>query len=272
MKYQVSQVQQWGDELDALPAPEPGSRMVGKREAVLLLAEKLQSAARRGVSRAALLEALEAKGLKVHIDLLREALKHAGKAAGKGPPRAVRRARSAESVAPGEHTEKSGTTGGLGDVHGSERAPVDEVSPAGLSAGPQGAAPSEQSADAARTERRPAKDDATGGASTGSGERVGANAGSAQTARTAAAPTEPRSVGEEPQGSVGGAAAARAPGPQAHDEVPREGASKAAEAVVAEAGGPSAGRTAAGLKADGKAVAAPAARGSFVPRSDSDNI
>jgi hypothetical protein len=97
MKYLVSQVEQWGDELETL-APDPGRRKVGKREAVLLLARQLQAAARRGLSALELRAALAAKGLEVHIDLVREALRSAGKTAGATAGR--RRRRSAASSAP----------------------------------------------------------------------------------------------------------------------------------------------------------------------------
>jgi hypothetical protein len=84
MKYLVSQVEQWGEELDSL-APDPGSRKVGKRGAVLLIAKKLQAAARRGLSASELRAALAEKGLEVHIDLLRDALRSAGKPPGTPP-------------------------------------------------------------------------------------------------------------------------------------------------------------------------------------------
>jgi hypothetical protein len=84
MKYLVSQVEQWGDELDSL-APDPGSRKVGKRGAVLLIAKKLQAAVRRGLTASELRAALAKKGLEVHIDLLREALRAAGKPAATTP-------------------------------------------------------------------------------------------------------------------------------------------------------------------------------------------
>ena len=162
MKYQVSEVQQWGEELDALPAPEPGSRMVGKREAVLLLAERLRAATRRGVTRATLLEALEAKGLKVHIDLLREALKHVGKTSAQRQARAPRRARVEPAGAVDERAENNRDTGGRGNAAGPERVPVADGSPAGVTTSANAGAPSEQSPDGGRTERRPAAAVATG--------------------------------------------------------------------------------------------------------------
>ena len=81
MKYLVSEVERWGEELGAL-APDPGGRKVGKREAVLLLAKQLQAAAHRGLSTLELRAALAEKGLEVHIDLVREALRFTGKSAG----------------------------------------------------------------------------------------------------------------------------------------------------------------------------------------------
>ena len=85
MKYLVSDVESWGKELDAMPAPDPGRRRVGKKEAVFLLAKKLQAAARRGFSTAELLEVLASKGLTVHIDTVRAALKLVGRSAATRP-------------------------------------------------------------------------------------------------------------------------------------------------------------------------------------------
>jgi hypothetical protein len=90
MRYLVSQVEQWGAEIDAMPAPDPGRRKVGKKEAIVLLARKLQAAARRGFSTAELHEALSAMGLKVHVDTLRSALRDAGQRPSKQPARARR--------------------------------------------------------------------------------------------------------------------------------------------------------------------------------------
>lgn len=272
MKYQVSQVKQWGEELDALPAPEPGSRMVGKREAVLLLAEKLQSAARRGVSREALLDALEAKGLKVHIDLLREALKHAGKAAGQRPPRAGKKARGAGSGSKAEGAEKSGATAGPGAGDDSERGPVVSRSSAGGTAGSEAGGPSEESPEATGTERRGDEDDATALEPTGTAERFGGNLGEVSAPATAAPPAVPLKVSKEPKGAGADSDAARAPGPQAKAVGPPQGAEKAAAPARAEPTGPSARQGEAGARGDGTAGTAPAARGSFVPRSDSDII
>jgi hypothetical protein len=272
MKFQVSQVQQWGEELDALPAPEPGSRMVGKREAVLLLAGKLQSATRRGISRAVLLEALKAKGLNVHIDLLREALQHVGKKSGQRPARAPRRPRVDPAAAVDERRETKREMGGPGHAIGSERRPVDDRSSTGVIAGPEAGAPSVQNTEGVRTERQREIDDAIVSAPAVTSEPVGATFGSAPGSGTEAAPTERRSVNREPQGAASGGAAAPAPGPHLKDEVPKQGAVMATDAAPAGAGEPSARRSEASTSADGKAAAAPAARGSFVPRRDSDII
>jgi hypothetical protein len=90
MKYLVSEVESWGKEIDAMPAPDPGRRRVGKKEAVILLAKKLRAAARRGFSTAELLDVLAAKGLKVHADTLRAALKVGGRGAVRCPVRSRR--------------------------------------------------------------------------------------------------------------------------------------------------------------------------------------
>jgi hypothetical protein len=242
MKYQVSQVQQWGEELDALPAPEPGSRMVGKREAVLLLADKLQSAARRGVSRAALLEALEAKGLKVHIDLLREALRHVGKTSGQRQTRAPRKSQRAAAAAGDERAGKNRETGGPRNAVGPDRGPGDDGIPAGVSMGAEAGAPSVQSTERGRTERRREDDEATVIAPAATSERIGANVGSAPASGTGEVTTESRGGSKERQGAITSVGAARAPGPQATDEVPKQGASRTTRAAVAEVGAPSARR------------------------------
>ena len=93
MRYLVSQIEQWGAEIDAMPAPDPGRRKVGKKEAIVLLAKKLQAAQRRGHSTADLHEALSVMGLKVHVDTLRSALRTAGGAPVRRPasPRQSRR-------------------------------------------------------------------------------------------------------------------------------------------------------------------------------------
>jgi hypothetical protein len=90
MKYMVSEVETWGKEIDAMPAPDPGRRRVGKKEAVILIAKKLRAATRRGFSTAELLDVLAAKGLKVHADTLRAALKVGGRGAATCPVRSRR--------------------------------------------------------------------------------------------------------------------------------------------------------------------------------------
>jgi hypothetical protein len=90
MKYLVSEVESWGKDIDAIPAPDPGRRKVGKKEAVFLLARKLQAAARRGVLTAELLEVLASKGLTVHIDTVRAALKVGRRGAVTSPVRSRR--------------------------------------------------------------------------------------------------------------------------------------------------------------------------------------
>jgi hypothetical protein len=133
MKYLVSQVEAWGEELDALPAPDPGGRKVGKRAAVQLLAKKLQAAARRGFSTAELLEVLAAKGLKVHVDTLRDALRSVGRTGTTPAPRGRRR--SGEATASGSEEGKAGASGDEQDAHAGhepETAPPTSPSPVGL--------------------------------------------------------------------------------------------------------------------------------------------
>jgi hypothetical protein len=111
MKYLVSEVESWGKELDAMPAPDPGRRRVGKKEAVFLLAKKLQAAARRGFSRAELLEILASKGLKVHGDTVRAALKLVGRGAVTSPVRSRRIAGAAKGLRDGNGAEADTTNG-----------------------------------------------------------------------------------------------------------------------------------------------------------------
>jgi hypothetical protein len=92
MKYLVSDIERLGEEIDALPPPDPGRRKVGKKEAVILLANKLKAAARRGFSTAELLEVLATKGLKIHVDTLRAAFRDVGRVAATGPARGQRKA------------------------------------------------------------------------------------------------------------------------------------------------------------------------------------
>jgi hypothetical protein len=96
MRYLVSQVETWGAEIDAMPAPDPGGRKVGKKEALVMLARQLQTAVRRGYSTTALHAALSEMGLHVHVDTLRAALRAAGRSSAKRPARTGR----PEAVAP----------------------------------------------------------------------------------------------------------------------------------------------------------------------------
>jgi hypothetical protein len=77
IQYLVSQVEGWREEFAALPPPDPGRRKVGKHQAVIMMAKELQAAARQGYTTWELLELLAAKGLKIHVDTLREALRQA---------------------------------------------------------------------------------------------------------------------------------------------------------------------------------------------------
>jgi hypothetical protein len=120
MKYLVSEVENWGKEIDALRAPDPGRRKVGKKEAVFLLAKKLQAAARRGFSTAELLEILASKGLKVHVDAVRAALRLVGRGA---------------VTSPGRSRKSAGAPTGLLDGSGSEPGPTSVQSNVGVSVG-----------------------------------------------------------------------------------------------------------------------------------------
>jgi hypothetical protein len=90
IKYLVSQVAGWREELAALPPPDPGRRKVGKHQAVIMMAKELQAAARQGYTTRELLELLAAKGLKIHVDTLREALRQARRSARTGQVRSRR--------------------------------------------------------------------------------------------------------------------------------------------------------------------------------------
>jgi hypothetical protein len=138
MKYLVSDVESWGKDLDAMPAPDPGSRKVGKKEAVVLLAKKLQAAARRGFSTAELLDVLASKGLRVHVDTVRAALKLAGKGPLTSPRRGQRNAaattgRPVETGSEAEPTSarsNAGESDGAQPVGGAEGGPDFELTPA----------------------------------------------------------------------------------------------------------------------------------------------
>jgi hypothetical protein len=90
IEYLVSQVEGWREELAALPPPDPGRRKVGKHQAVIMMAKELQAAARQGYTTRELLELLAAKGLKIHVDTLREALRQARRSARIGQVRSRR--------------------------------------------------------------------------------------------------------------------------------------------------------------------------------------
>ena len=111
MKYLVSDIERLGEEIDALPAPDPGRRKVGKKEAVILLANRLKAAARRGFSTAELLEVLASKGLTVHIDTVRAAMKVGGRRAATSPVRNRERPGELRRLPDGNGTEDETTTG-----------------------------------------------------------------------------------------------------------------------------------------------------------------
>jgi len=87
MKYFVSQIETWREELAALPPPDPGRRKVGKEQAVIMLSKELRAAARQGYTARELLDVLAAKGLKVHADTLRDALRKVRRGAKTTPQR-----------------------------------------------------------------------------------------------------------------------------------------------------------------------------------------
>jgi hypothetical protein len=64
MKYLVSQIESWREEIAAPPPPDPGRRRVGKEQAVIMMAKELRVAARQGYTSGELLEVLAAKGLE----------------------------------------------------------------------------------------------------------------------------------------------------------------------------------------------------------------
>jgi hypothetical protein len=122
MKYLVSEVENWGKEIDALPAPDPGRKKVGKKAAVFLLAKKLQAAARRGFSTAELLEVLASKGLTVHVDTVRAALKLGGRGAVTSPVRNRKSTGALRRLPDGNGIEAETTTGRWNaDVSGRDR-------------------------------------------------------------------------------------------------------------------------------------------------------
>jgi hypothetical protein len=131
MKYLVSEVELWGKEIDAMPAPDPGRRRVGKKEAVFLLAKKLQAAARRGFSTAELLEVLASKGLTVHVDTVRAALRLVGRGAVTSPVRSRRIAGAPKGLREGNGAESETASGrpSAGGSHGDRPEQRAEVGP-----------------------------------------------------------------------------------------------------------------------------------------------
>jgi hypothetical protein len=271
MKYQISQVQQWGEELDALPAPEPGSRMVGKREAVLLLADKLQSAARRGVSRAALLEALEAKGIKVHIDLLREALKHGRKGAGQRRARATKTEPFTPAAAATEHQEKDRPADGPGNTEVPAREPAGTGSRVGVTPSAEPGSAAAKSTGGRSIESRSGAGDVTAIEAPATSEAIGANFGAAQASSKNEGPTGPGTGRDQSLGAGSDVEAQSALGAEPREEARKPGTVRSAE-VAAEPAATTARRVQSGTNAGGKTEVAPASRGSFIPRSDSDVI
>jgi hypothetical protein len=239
MKFLISQVTQWGEELDALRDPDPGKRKVGKRDAVLLLAKKLQAAARRGFTTAELLEVLAAKGLHVHVDLLREALRAAGKGTMVVAGRGGRGARASTGRRAGE-TTAGGREGRPEDERPLARADV--AAPVGMTA--QGEQPRTEEVRAGTLIEHP----------TGAAPETRATAGPPRTSGPAGpSPGTSQEGGQGPTGREPGVDAGGDPGGRPGSE-------------------PALSHRAAGKETEGDSARQPAARGSFIPRSDSEVI
>lgn len=258
MKYLVSQVEKWGDDLDALRAPDPGSRKVGKREAVLLLSKKLQGAAKRGFTTAELLEALAAKGLRVHVDLLREALRTAGKVSAATPVRGRRRA----GASTGGAAEERRTEG-----EGSGGDPIRQALEPPAGNGTVGAAQLSGTSTQAVTRSGPGKREgavATEALNAGSGAGQVEEAGSGPRRMPASAPVAARQEmpGRTAEGSREQPEGAPAPaweGDGREDGDGRSAGAAAGRATVARGSGDASGGGTVG-------------KGSFTPRSDSERI
>ena len=310
MKYLVSDVESWGKELDAMPAPDPGRRKVGKKEAVFLLAKKLQAAARRGFSTAELLEVLASKGLTVHIDTVRAALKLVGRSAATRPG-GGRRSAGAPKVLPAGSGSEPGPT----SVQSNAGVSVGDRPLLGAEAGPESGPTTVRGAVGQLAEAKAETDTAPARSNSGASDGVNPDAdvgvgrqrdlgrgrredGEVAEAELEMDPTAGRSEaagseGTEPEngtdsGAVERAAAdleqAGAPPVSAAVDGPGRGLQSPAE-VPGKQVGEAAGRSAAppaGVTRGGpasssrtperKATALAPVRGSFTPREDSDEI
>lgn len=87
MTFTVAQVDIWKAELAELPPPDISKRTVGKQGALILMARELHALARRGYTVREILGLLAEKGLNVHEDTLRSALRKADDKPGSRRPR-----------------------------------------------------------------------------------------------------------------------------------------------------------------------------------------
>jgi hypothetical protein len=247
MKYLVSDIEVWREEIEALRGPEPGSRKVGKSEAIGLVAKELQAALQRGLTTSELLEFLAAKGLKVHEDTLRLAMRkvgrRAGAASGKGrrPSGGARRGVPAGAVAGRaglEDERRDRADGGSGDHVGDRR--DDERATTETKRGDD-------------AHRKVESANASGG-----GEGAGAVAGMPASA-----------TGGRPE-----VAPARAPTPTMSAKVvrPDDQSDGLAAAAATAAAAPPAPAALPAASTQTKAPAVPTGRGTFTPRSDSDDL
>ena len=127
-----SHVSSWCAESRALPAPDPIDRAVSKGEAVRLMAPDLRALLGRGYSLDQILAWLATKGLTVHRDTLRRALR---------PAKRVRRAkdRTPETQSMDAGTDRRGeietSVEGQEQGESTERQPTPSKAPAGSSEG-----------------------------------------------------------------------------------------------------------------------------------------
>lgn len=244
MKYLVSQIEVWREELAALPPQDPGRRKVGKEQAVALMAKELQAAARRGYTADELADVLATKGLDVHGHTLRKTLRKARRGA------TAPRARSLGPAGDG----KGDRPGGNPDL-AAERGP-------GARGGAKGKKVGVGEAVIAESVRR-----ATGGprdAAMESGRDERRN-------NHAIASTGAMSDGSRDGHPSGDAPLlAAVPPPEGAGRTQGESEEKKAEAASGVA--PDKRVPAAGKPAWASRATAPPGRGTFTPRKDSENI
>jgi hypothetical protein len=251
-QYLVSQVEGWREELAALPPPDPGRRKVGKHQAVIMMAKELQAAARQGYTARELLEVLAAKGLQVHLDTVREALRKARRTAGPGPTRARRRDGDGNGSAPvlpavalGE--DVAAVAGG----ENGERHRQPDGDDAVTVPAPAGGAV------AATTEAGPEEDPALGGRADDGRRGDGGASGQANDGR----PDEET-----------GASAPKAAKEPARDSARHAAAVGGKDPGAGARGSPGKHEPLGESLAGSSRPSTPPARGRFVPRNDSDDI